>query len=424
MNPVVQRVLAAFGAHSFGQAINIFIQLASLPLFLTHWDLATYGVWLILAAIPSYLSMADGGLVTAAANKLSIEYAKGHQQAAARTFQSALAFLLVATLLVMSVLAVLVWFVEIPGLSDSSRQFAVLCLAMGVLLGQFNGLAESIFRAANQHAKGIMLGNLSRLLEFSGWMVGLFAIGTFEAVAVGGLLMRIAGFTLTAIWSSRLGTGVTWGFMLATKQEIRSLVKPAASFMAFPMANALSIQGVTLMVGYLLGPVSVTIFNAYRTISRVALQVTGTLGNSLWAEFARLYATGGGQAVAPVYRRSFKIGAAAAIAVAVVLALTSPYLLAWWSRGKISYEATLMLLMLSYAAVGGLWNIPRVLMMSINKHTQLAIHAMLGAIATLVISYFMGTHFGLTGFGASVLLVEIALASVCILLATRLVRSL
>lgn len=422
MSPVVQRVLAAFGAHSFGQAVNIFIQLASLPLFLTKWDLATYGVWLILAAIPSYLSMADGGLVTAAANKLSMEYARGNKQEAERVFQSAFAFLMLACAIVFGTLVSLVLVIGLPGLGDGDRKIAVLCLASGVLLGQFNGLAESIFRASNRHAQGIMLGNVSRLLEFGGWMTGLFVYGNFAGVAACGLGMRAVGLALTVLLSIRLRSGIDWGTAAATVAEIRGLVKPAASFMAFPLANALSLQGVTLLVGHLLGPVSVSVFNAYRTICRVALQVTGTLGNSLWAEFSRLYATGGGSAVAPVYARSFRLGGAAAVGVAAALTVIAPYLLEWWSRGKIAYEASLMLIMLAYAAVGGLWNIPRVLMMSINSHARLSLHAVLGALATLLLGYALGSHFGLTGIAASVLLVEMALASVCIFLATKLVR--
>ena len=94
MSPLMQRVVAAFGAHSYGQAINILTQLASLPLFLTAWDPATYGVWLILTAMPTYLNMSDGGLVTAEANEIAISFAQNQLDRANALFQSTFAFLL------------------------------------------------------------------------------------------------------------------------------------------------------------------------------------------------------------------------------------------------------------------------------------------------------------------------------------------
>lgn len=417
MTPLVQRVVAAFGAHSFGQVINIVIQLASLPLFLTRWSAETYGMWLLLSAMPSYLTMADGGLVTAAANKLAMAYARGDIQESNCVFQSTLFFILVTCSAAWLAVASIVFLIELPGVQSQDQKLALLSLASGVLIAQFNGLTEAIFRASGKHAQGIMLGNLSRLLEWAGWMIGLFAIGTFSGVAICGLGMRFAGLLLTIHLSWRLHAGISWGLKHASSDEVKLLVRPAMSFMAFPLSNALSIQGTTLLVGHLLGPVAVTIFNTYRTISRVALQVTGTLGNSLWAEFSRLYATGGAQALESVYQRTFRLGAAGSVVMSVALATAAPHLLASWSRNKIAYDWSLMMIMLTYATIGGLWNVSRTLLMSINNHTNLSKIAIGSAIASLVVCYPLGSFFGLNGIALGILFIELAMATLCITLA-------
>jgi len=72
-----RRLIAGMGASTFGLGINIAIQLLSLPLFLQHWDTSTYGAWLVLSAIPAYLSMADVGMVTAAGNKMTMAMGGG-----------------------------------------------------------------------------------------------------------------------------------------------------------------------------------------------------------------------------------------------------------------------------------------------------------------------------------------------------------
>lgn len=59
MTTVVRRVVAGLSANAFGQPVRVVIQLLSIPLFLRWWDIATYGVWLILSATPACPAMAD-----------------------------------------------------------------------------------------------------------------------------------------------------------------------------------------------------------------------------------------------------------------------------------------------------------------------------------------------------------------------------
>lgn len=413
MSPVMRRVVAAFGAHSYGQAVSVVTQLASLPLFLGRWDTTTYGIWLMLTAMPTYLSMSDGGLVTAAANEIAVASAKNDTQRANRLFQSSLAFLTGTCTVVALIAAFAIYVVGIPGVKDAGSQNALMLLAIGVLIAQFNGLAETIYRASGHHALGIFLGNNSRLAEWAGWMVGLFAFGTYQGVAATGLLCRALGFACTWFGSTRIQSDIRWRFQLASKNQVRALVGPAASFMTFTLSNALSIQGITLLVGHLLGPVAVAIFNTYRTISRVALLITSTLGNSVWAEFSRLYATGGMPAVAPLFLRAYRISTAASVGLSLVLLVIAPFLLKYWSRNQIDFQFGLMALMLAYAAVAGSWNVARVLLMSINNHTNLARLAMGGALAALAISFPLGAIFGLIGIAMALILIETAMAIAC-----------
>lgn len=414
MSPLVQRVVAAFGAHSYGQAINILTQLASLPLFLTVWDPATYGGWLILTAMPAYLTMSDGGLVTAAANEISIAYTKNDWTLTNRVFQSTFAFVSIVCASILAVAWIAIFCFDIPGIESQDKRIALICLATGILIAQFNGLAETIFRAAGNHALGIFLGNTARLIEWSGWIIGLFIFKTFAGVAATGLAFRAAGFLITLALSIRLKSGIHWGFAFARKQQIRALISPAASFMSFTLSNALSIQGVTLLVGHLLGPTSVTIFNTYRTISRVALLITSTLGNSVWAEFSRLYANGGMELVKPLFQRASRISIGASIGLSAILMFTSPILLKYWSRNHIEFTPVLMALMLGYAAVAGTWNVARVFLMAINSHQNLSRIALLGACGTLTICYVLGSHFDLNGIATGLVIVESLMAFICI----------
>jgi len=90
----MRRIVAALGAGAFGQAVNVLIQLLSLPAFLAVWSPTEYGVWLMLSAMTAYMSLADVGLVTAVGNELTMANGRGDGEATNRLFQSALAFML------------------------------------------------------------------------------------------------------------------------------------------------------------------------------------------------------------------------------------------------------------------------------------------------------------------------------------------
>ncbi|WP_230180392.1 lipopolysaccharide biosynthesis protein [Aquabacterium sp. CECT 9606] len=419
MSPLLQRIMAALGANAFGQVTNIVIQLASLPLFLHRWDVATYGTWLMLSAIPAYLSMADVGMVATAGNRMTMAIGRGDARQANAIFQSALLFMLLACGGLAAIALPVVLWAPVPGLVGWDERLALAALVLTVLLALFGGLAEAIFKSTGRYAQGTMLANGLRLAEWLGGMIGLFAGGSFAAVAIAALLVRAAGIFWMIWWSGQGPHPFSWGLRAAHTAEVRAMATPAVSFMAFPLANALSFQGITLVVGHLFGPAMVAVFNTYRTLARVAVQVTGTFGHALWAELSQLYGRGGAQAVAGLYRRSAWIGAALSVGLSLILYLLAPWLLQLWTHGRIGVQPALIGILLVYAAAGGVWHVPRVLLMATNQHVGLAQWTLLAATGSLGLSWVLGQWLGLEGAALAMLLSELGIAGVCLVLAQR-----
>jgi O-antigen/teichoic acid export membrane protein len=416
---MIRRVVAGMGANSFGMAVTIGIQLASLPLFLHYWDTASYGTWLMLSAIPAYLAMADVGMVTAAGNKMTMAMGKGDAREANRVFQSVQMFMgIVCGGLALLVVPVTLW-APLPGLEAIDRRVALLAMSVSVLLAFLGGLSEAAFKSTQRYATGTMAGTLVRLGEWLGCMTGLAMVGSFAAVAVTGLAVRLAGTLVCMVLATRGRHGLSWGMQAADGAEIRSMVKPAVSFMAFPLANALSFQGVTLLVGALFGPVAVALFNTYRTIARVAVQTTAIFSHSLWPEFSRLFGQGAKARVNRLFLRTSLLGAAQSLLLSLVLYFLSPWLLQVWTHGAIEFIPPLMLLMLLYAAVGGIWHIPRVLLMATNQHVGLAYWSILAGLLCVGLAWLMGSELQLNGVGAAMLTSELFIATVCAGLAYR-----
>lgn len=411
------------GAGAFGQAVVIVIQIFSLPLFLKQWDTATYGTWLLLSAMPSYLAMTDLGMVATAGNRMTMALGHGDKVEANRLFHSAFMFVLAMTggAVLLSVPVAL--FAPFDSLQSADQRMAICLLILGVLVAQFGGLSDAIFRATGRFAQAVMLGNVLRLLEWGGMMAGLYTAGTFTAVALGGLLVRVACTAVLVGVSAQGSHGLTWHWRHASMDEIKSLFKPALSFMVFPLSSALSLQGITLLVGHFFGPAVVAIFNSYRTIARVAVQATSILSNAVWGEFSFLFGKGGTAAVRPIYRRSLMLGAAGSVALSLVLYFAAPLLLELWSHGQIPFQAWPMLILLGYAAIAGTWHVPRVLLQSTNQHIGLAQWSLVGAVVAMGAAYLLQGPLGIEGVCLAMLTSELLMAVVCLKLAGDFLRS-
>lgn len=405
------------GAGAFGQAVVIVIQVFSLPLFLKQWDTATYGVWLLLSAMPSYLSMTDVGMVATAGNRMTMAMGHGDRQEANRLFHSAFMFVVCVVAVALAIAIPMALFMPLNGIGNWDQRVAVCALTVGVLIAQFGGLADAIFRATGRFALAVMLGNVLRLLEWGGMMAGLFLDGSFSAVAMGGLVVRIACTVVLVLVSRAGGHGLTWHWRYASMDEIKALFKPALSFMVFPLSSALSLQGITLLVGHFFGPAVVAVFNSYRTIARVAVQATSILANAVWGEFSYLFGQGGTAAVRPIYARSFMFGVLGSAGLSTVLYFAAPLLLRVWSHGHIAFYAGPMLILLAYAAVAGTWHVPRVLLLSTNQHIGLAQWSMAGALMAVGATVLLQKPLGIEGVCLAMLVAELLMALVCIRLA-------
>jgi hypothetical protein len=76
-----------------------------------------------------------------------------------------------------------------------------------------------------------------------------------------------------------------------------------------------------------------------------------------------------------------------------------------------------MIWMLAYAAVGGIWHVPRVLLMSTNNHIGLSGWYLASAVISIALAWVMGIVWNVNGVAAAMFLSEAFIAFICIRLA-------
>jgi O-antigen/teichoic acid export membrane protein len=416
---MIKRLLLGLGANAFGQAISITIQITSLPIFLLYWDTAKYGAWVLLSAVPSYLIMADVGMVSVAGNKMMMAMARNDVDEANTIFQTAQLFLTIVCASLFLVILPVSLFWPMPAYMTWDSRVALAALMCAVLVSIYGGLSEAVFKATDRYPVGTFLGQVSRLAEWAGYIIGLVMFGNFSGVACVGLVGRLLSGCAMIVLAQKESRGLRLGYLKANRLEFGQMAHPAVSFMAFPLANALSFQGTTLVVGALEGTVAVALFTVYRTIARVAVQVISIFSLALWPEFSRLFGAGGSSAVISLYSRSATLGALSGVGLSLAVYAGSPWLLQFWTHGRIPFVPAVMGWLLAYAAIAGAAFVPRTILLATNQHIGLAGWTLAAAALSVALAWVLGLFAGLLGVSVAMFTAELVTAALCFWVADR-----
>ena len=201
---VKQRIVSALAASAFGQAVTVGTQLLLTPMFFAKWGASLYGEWLLLSALPAYLTMADLGIGSAAGNDMTMRAGAGDQRGAQATYRSAFRVAAVVGLLTLLVGVALALgkfsfnTPPTPHIPPQEAALVVLALAANVALSFSAGVFSAGYRCAGLNATGIIVGNSARLLEALTFAALLWLGGGPLALcaAMLGLKLGLIGFQM------------------------------------------------------------------------------------------------------------------------------------------------------------------------------------------------------------------------------------
>lgn len=370
-NQLIRRVASGVGANAYGQLITVAVQILTMPIFLTYWDIERFGIWLMLSAFPAYLSLLDLGVLTVSANEMTIAAARGERARVNQIFSCALTIFLLlssAVLLLLCVTAAGVIFIQ-PANIDTWTAGLVLLLCMQLTLAQ--GVPDAALRSHQKYAASVYFINSARMTEWGGSIIGLACVGSFTATAIGAFFGRAIVLWISFLYARKFST-VEWNIGRPSLEEIKHTLKLSLAYLLFPISNALSFQGMTLIVGYVLGPSATAIFNAYRTLARVTVQLTGIFSHALAPEFSRLYGEGGWSKLKEIYKRSATLSFFPSTLMVLSLYFAAEWILQRWTKGVIPYDFHLLLVFLIYSWISSAWHVPRILLISVSNFSALA----------------------------------------------------
>lgn len=416
----LKRVTVGVAANVYDKLVIAGVQLLVVPVLAVHWGVEGYGAWVILAAVPSFLSVSDLGFATAAGNQMTMLAARGMHADTVRVFQSAWAVILTSSLLAVLGALLIVW--SIPSVAwpsfssmtpDSSRLTLSLLITYAVV-----SLQGSIFMA------GFRCAGLFALGAFWSANTILFENVCMVVVVILGYGPEYAAATLVAarifallVQNLLLRINVPWlkiGFEKADRAEALGLLKPALAVLAVPLGQAAFLQGSTLALGAALSSMAVPVFTATRTFSRIGIQLTQLLTHAIMPEFSAAVARKDRRSEFLIVLLTVSVALAVALPFAIVLILFGPQLIALWTRQLIIPGRELVALMALTVVLGGFWSPLSNLILAINRHAGFALPFLFLSAATIPMTFVCSRLIGPAGAALSVVVLDFIMCVVIV----------
>jgi O-antigen/teichoic acid export membrane protein len=324
-----------------------------------------------------------------------------------------LASLVVAILTVAALAAVpLGSWLNLEAISGEDLSAVVLLLTAHVLVSFQSGLLYGGYCSEGRYGIGMFLTTTTYLLEFGGLALAVVLGGGPVEAGWGFLSGRVAGFVLLRIFLKGIAPSLHFGWRRAHRKQILRLIQPAVASMAFPLGNALNIQGLRLVVGIALGPVAVTVFATLRTLSRIGFQLVQSVSHIIEPELGLAFGKGDSGLFRQIIRRSCQVAWWGALVACVILWLAGETLLEVWSRGEIAMDWPLYASLLLATVANALWFTALMAAYATNRHGRIAlVYAFVYGVGALVLAYVGTQVAGLTGVGVAVVLAEAGMAA-------------
>jgi O-antigen/teichoic acid export membrane protein len=424
---LIFRLIHGLGAQGYSQAVQIFIRLAEVPLLLGFWGTRLYGEWLMLAAIPACLAICDGGFGGAASREMSMRSGAGDRPGTLALFQSTWIFLLLVSLgfglfafVAVQVAPIPEWLgLEVMDLA--TVKLVTLILVAHVLVGFQAGIVYGGFYCEGRYAMGMALNATMQWMEFGGLVLAVALGGGPVEAAIGYLGGRIGGLFLMRLGLYRATPWLRFGWSVATFLEVRRISSPAIASLAFPLGNALNIQGMRLLIGLLFGPTAVVVFSTLRTLTRLAMQPCLVINRLIEPEMASAYGGNRHDVFRRLFKQSCQVALWVSVASCIALVVSGESLLGIWTNGKVPMDWPLYTLLLLGAVANAIWYTALMAAYATNRHVRVALvySAVYGG-GAFILAYIFAKFSGLAGVGLALLLSEIAMAPYVLLETLRL----
>ncbi len=388
------RILKGLGATSLGQLVNLISQLVVTPVLIYAWGIERCGEWLVLSCIPSYLALSDAGISSASANEVSMSAARKDYNRANAAFQSTLVFLYLVGAVILAAVSLFVYviplreFLAINSISVNELRLVCFLFAISAILGQQQGLWQSVFRCDGYFAFGGMIGVVFKAAELVVFI--LFSLlNSFVVLLISTICFRLLVIVATKLIAMKCLPWLEVGTKRVNLSFISQVWKPGLAHLAYPLGNAMTVQGTIMLISHGFSPLAVVTFNSHRTLFNATTQLMSVVNYTIWPEIADAYGSGSIDRCRLLHRKSCNWSIWLAVVSVALLAGNSFWILPFWTLGRVQADSGLVLVLSLLIVVRTFWYTSSVVSSSTNRNGKMAVALLVSSVFSLGLLFWI-----------------------------------
>lgn len=390
----------------------ILSQLFLIPAFILNLGIDQYGEWLILTTIPNYLLLSDLGLTLTVTNEICRLINIKEYSSQQKLFKATLTFLSLVGVFLIFVFIILSNFIDFGKLLNfqflSTKD--VFLILGGFMINIFSYLIFLVtigyFKALNLFHKHEYFLALTLFLDFIATLIILNLNVDLYFIPITMFIIRF-GMILIVNAQLKKYKFYKFGFTLGLNRVI-NMLPVSLKFSFFQLGTAFFIQGSTFLVGMVLGPAMVVIFNTIRTLVNTLRSFISILYIPTMQEFTILITKNLKKEAFLKLKKLMILIFLISLASAFGIYFLRDFIFELWFKNSFSYDVKFLAFMLCSIVIYNLWNAASMLPMSINRMNELALYPLLG-IVVLIVQYFILPKTGLTGLAISFIFIDLVM---------------
>jgi O-antigen/teichoic acid export membrane protein len=188
---------------------------------------------------------------------------------------------------------------------------------------------------------------------------------------------------------------------------MKSFLNPSLSYMAFPIGNALSIQGMVSIIGSILGPEKLVIFSTARTLTRMSTQLSQMVKQNIEPELSFALGEGNLNRAKKLHAFVCQTSISVTLLGGIFLIFTGPVIIKIWTANKVQLDYPLFITLIISTIINSVWLASSSVSISINKHASIALTYLLSTGLAIICSYFGLQYFGLFSAGVNLIIIDL-----------------
>jgi O-antigen/teichoic acid export membrane protein len=374
----------AMSAQFYSLVVITLIQVAQVPIYIWALGAEKYGGYLLLVAIPSALTLADFGLLSATSTRQIGHVARGELKAAAalsRFTNSILMYIAAVALAGVAVYTAVGPVPQVAGFVSVEARSLLVAYSVYALLFVISSSFEGVYRAAGRHVWAWTRLSSLRLLDFVTGAGVLLATHDIVLTILAMVTTRVVGLAFIAAKVRSVATWASWRPCLPRRHMAPGMLRPTLGSLAQPAANALVNQGATVAVGVILGPVAVVALSSCRTLANMLRQLTGVVNNSALPQLTTDLAEGRRVSAFKDLRRNALFVAAVILPCGAILGVLGPWVISLWTHGAVVDTTVLLWLLVVQVLVESAWLVLSMWYLAQNRHLGYSVVYLVSAMA-------------------------------------------